>query len=147
MPQRPEAMSAERQVRAAMENWAAAIRNQDVPAVMAHYGNDIVIFDLLPPLRYRGRDALKARVTEWLGSFSGPIEFEMRDLTIVAGNDVAYGSSLNRVAGSTSAGKVDMWWRATTCFRKTGAEWLITHGHASEPFEMQTGKALIDLRP
>ena len=49
------AESAERQVRAVVDRIAAAIRDKDVDAVMAHYAPDIVAFDLLPPLQYRGR--------------------------------------------------------------------------------------------
>jgi len=43
--------------------------------------------------------------------------------------------------------KVDMWWRATNCFRKIDGKWVVAHGHSSEPFDMESGKALLDLKP
>jgi ketosteroid isomerase-like protein len=47
----------------------------------------------------------------------------------------------------TNGKKEDMWVRATLCFRKIEGKWLITHEHDSEPFDMQTFKALLDLKP
>ncbi len=44
-------------------------------------------------------------------------------------------------------GKVDMWVRATVCFRKTAGEWTVTHEHDSVPFDVESGKASLDLKP
>jgi ketosteroid isomerase-like protein len=72
----------------------------------------------------------------------------MRGLEITEGGDVAFCHSLNGVSGTNTGGKrVEMWWRATTCFRKIDGQWLVTHGHSSEPFDMRSGKALLDLKP
>jgi ketosteroid isomerase-like protein len=71
----------------------------------------------------------------------------LRNLSITVGDDVAFCHSLNGVSGTSKSGaKVDMWWRATNCFRKIDGTWLVTHGHSSEPFDMKSGKALLDLR-
>jgi len=142
------AESAERQVRAVVDRIAAAIRDKDVDAVMAHYAPDIVAFDLLPPLQYRGAAMIRKRLSQWLSSFQGPIGFEMRDLVITAGDDVAFCHSLNRVTGRTTQGKkIDMSWRATLCCRKIDGRWMVTHGHSSVPFDMESGQASLDLRP
>jgi ketosteroid isomerase-like protein len=72
----------------------------------------------------------------------------MRNLSITAGDDVAFCSSLNGVTGTNKDGaKIDMWWRATNGLRKIGGKWLVTHGHSSEPFDVASGKALLDLKP
>src|SRR5450432_2793392 len=93
---------------------ANAIRAKDVNALMAHYAPDVLTFDLLPPLQYQGADAIRKRVSQWFSSFQGPIGLEMRNLSITAGNDVAFCSSLNGSTGTNDAGaKVEMWWRAT----------------------------------
>ena len=142
------AESAERQVRAVVDRIAAAIRDKDVDAVMAHYAPDIVAFDLLPPLQYRGAAMIRKRLSQWLSSFQGPIGFDMRDVAITAGDDVAFCHSLNRVSGRTTDGvAVDMWWRATNGFRRIPGGWVVTHGHSSEPFDMTSGKARTDLQP
>jgi uncharacterized protein (TIGR02246 family) len=138
----------ERQIRALMENLATSIRAKEVDALMAHYAPDVLAFDLLPPLQYQGADAIRKRVSEWFSSFQGSIGFEMRNLRITVGDDVAFCHSLNGASGTSKGGaKVDMWWRATNCFRKIDGTWLVTHGHSSEPFDMKSGKALLDLRP
>ena len=40
-----------------------------------------------------------------------------------------------------------MWLRTTTCYRKVGGEWLVTHEHNSVPFDVETGKASLALQP
>jgi uncharacterized protein (TIGR02246 family) len=140
--------SPEAAIRSLIDAWAAAIRAKDVNATMAHFAPDVLAFDLLPPLQYQGADAIKKRISEWFASFEGSIGFQMRNLTITAGDDVAFCHSLNGVIGNSKDGaKVDMWWRATNCFRNIDGQWLITHGHSSEPFDMRSGKALLDLKP
>lgn len=40
-----------------------------------------------------------------------------------------------------------MWVRATICFRKIEGKWMITHEHNSTPFDVETGRASLDLQP
>jgi PhnB protein len=49
----------------------------------------------------------------------------------------------------TDGEKVDMWLRATLCFRKIGGhQWKIVHEHESVPFYMDGSyKAAVDLTP
>jgi uncharacterized protein (TIGR02246 family) len=135
-------------VRAILDAMADAIRAKDVDALMAHYAADVVAFDLVSPLQYRGAATIRKRVSDWFSAFQGPIEFEMREVTIAPGDDVAFCHSLNGVRGSRKDGAaIGMWWRATLGFRKIDGTWRVTHGHSSEPFDMESGKALIDLKP
>lgn len=138
----------ENEIHAVMDDLANAIRAKDVDALMAHYAPDVLTFDLLPPLQYQGADAVRKRVSQWFSSFQGFIGLEMRNLSITAGDDVAFCSSLNGSTGTNKDGaKIEMWWRATNGFRKVDGKWLVTHGHSSEPFDTASGKALIDLKP
>jgi ketosteroid isomerase-like protein len=44
--------------------------------------------------------------------------------------------------------KVELWFRATACFRRDDGQWRITHMHNSVPFAMDgSDKALLDLKP
>jgi ketosteroid isomerase-like protein len=44
--------------------------------------------------------------------------------------------------------EVDLWFRATACFRREAGRWRITHMHHSVPFAMDgSDKALLDLKP
>jgi uncharacterized protein (TIGR02246 family) len=138
----------EGQIRALIDEQIKAVRTKDVSGLLASYAPDVVVFDLVNPLQYRGSDALRKRAAEWLSSFEGPIGYEVRDLHITAGDNVAYCLSLNRVTGTTTQGrKVDMSWRATLCCRKIDGKWMVTHGHSSVPFDMESGKASLDLKP
>jgi uncharacterized protein (TIGR02246 family) len=140
--------SGESEIHAVMDHLAATIRAKDVDALMAHYAPDVLTFDLLPPLQYQGADAVRKRVSQWFSSFQGSIGLEMLNLSITAGDDVAFCSSLNGSTGTNKDGaKIEMWWRATNGFRKIDGKWLVTHGHSSEPFDTASGKALVDLRP
>jgi len=138
----------EAQIRGIVEAWAKAVRAQDINAMLSNYAPDIVSFDAVTKLQITGLDAVSRRTEEWVTAFQAPIGFEMRDLSITAGDEVAFSHSLNRVNGAMTNGeKVDMWWRATVCFRKIGGQWLVTHEHASVPFDMESGKALLDVKP
>lgn len=80
--------------------------------------------------------------------YEGPIGYEIRDLSITSGNDVAFCHYLYRASGTrTDGAKVDMWVRATVCYRKINGTWMVTHEHQSVPFDPKSGKASLDLKP
>jgi hypothetical protein len=51
--------NAESQIRAVIEAWADAVRRHDLSAILAHHDEDIVMFDVPPPLQSRGIDEYK----------------------------------------------------------------------------------------
>ena len=138
----------EEEIREIIEVWGQAIRAKDPRGLVSHFAKDAVVFDLIEPLRYRGREAVEKRAEEWLSSFDGPVGYETRELTISAGEDTAFCHSLNHVNGTNKQGtQIDMWWRATVCFRRGNGSWLVTHEHSSVPFDMVSGKASLGLKP
>lgn len=61
---------------------------------------------------------------------------------------MAFCHFLYRVTGTLAAGgDVDMWVRATVCYRKIDGTWMVTHEHNSVPFDVESGKASLDLKP
>jgi ketosteroid isomerase-like protein len=107
-----------------------------------------VSFDIVPPLQYVGADAYRKHWEEAFASFPGPIDYEIADLSITLGDDVAFTHSFNRLSGTMNTGqKVGNWLRWTACFRKIGGKWLIVHMQASVPVALETGKAVLDLKP
>src|SRR6266545_1776670 len=86
----------EAQIRQLADNWAKAICAKDINALMSHYTPDILVFDLAPPLQYVGIDAYRKNFEEWFSSFQSPIGYEIRDLSISPGDDVAFGHHLER---------------------------------------------------
>ena len=148
MAKSKHAIDSEGQIRELIENWAESVRNKDVDGVMAHYAPDVTTFDIVPPLSMHGAENYKKGWDMWFDSIEGPIEYEIRNPQITASNDVAFCHSLNRVSSvSKKAGKEETWLRATVGFKKIGGEWLVTHEHVSVPFDMETGRAAVDLKP
>jgi len=140
--------SDEAQIRSLLEARIKAVRAKDVEGATGNISAEIVLFDVVDPLRYIGSDALKKRTATWFSSFDGPIGFGIRDLTIAAGNDIAFSYGLNHVTATTTDGtKLNMWWRATVCYRKIRGKWIVTHEHNSVPFDVGTGKASLGLQP
>jgi uncharacterized protein (TIGR02246 family) len=138
----------EAQLRALIDDGVKAIRAKDVDGALSSYAPDVLLFDVVNPLRYIGSAAARTRLSDWFASFQGPIGYELRDLSIAAGDDVAFSHSLNRVNATTTAGKrLDMWWRATVCYRKLDGKWMVAHAHSSVPFDPETGKASLALEP
>lgn len=139
----------EARIREMMDIWVKAVRAKDVSGVMSCYAPDILLFDLAPPLSYRGADAYRKNWQEWFTSWQGPIGYEIRDLSITVGDDVAFSHSLNRISGTRTNGETnDVWVRATACFCKINDKWLIVHEHLSVPFYMDgSDKAALDLKP
>ncbi len=140
--------SSEVQIRALIDRQAKAIRAKDIDGGVVGYAPDVLLFDVVGPLHASGSDALRERLAQWFASFEGPIGYELRDLQITAGSDVAFSHSLNHVDATTTGGaRLDMWWRATVGWRRIEGAWLVTHAHASVPFEVETGRAALDLKP
>jgi uncharacterized protein (TIGR02246 family) len=132
-----------------IESWITALRARDVDALMSHYAPDVLFYDLSPPLAQNGTEAYRRSWQQWLPTFIGPIGFEMRNLRITTGDDVAFSTSLNRLSGTRTSGeKADFWLRATVCYRKVSGKWLVAHEHVSVPFYRDgTLKAAVNLKP
>ena len=146
----PAANANEAAVREVYDRWAKAFEAKDVNAIMALYapGDEVVAYDIVPPLQYKGKEAYRKDYEEFLSQYQGPIKVEYRDMRVVAGNHVAFVNALERLTGTLTTGqKVDMWVRATSGLRKIDGKWLIVHDHISVPADFTTGKALLELKP
>ena len=136
-------------LRRLIDDRIQAIRAKDVAATVSAHAPDVLSFDLVDPLRKTGREAIEKRLEQWFSQFrEGPIGFEMRDLELVVGGGAAFCHSLNHVDAVTRDGnRIDMWWRATTGFRRDGGRWIVVHEHSSVPFDMESGRASLGLKP
>jgi ketosteroid isomerase-like protein len=125
-----------------------SLRAKDLESVTSHYAADFVAFDIAPPLQQR-RDAVEKGLAEWFATWDGPIGYEMRDLVVAAGEELAFSHSLNRLTGKRTSGETtDVWMRATVCCRKIAGEWMVVHEHSSVPFYMDGSfRAAVDLKP
>lgn len=133
----------EEQIRAVIADRAAAMHDRDAERFVSHYAPRITKFDLAPPLAYQGREARDAEALRaWFSSHpGGPVGYEIRDLAVTVGGDVAFCHSLTQLGGA-------LWFRSTLGLHKIGGGWRITHEHNSTPFYMDgSDKAALDLQP
>lgn len=116
---------------------------------MSIYTPDVVSFDIEPPLQHVGAEAKRKNWERVFGLYERPLGYEIRDLTITAGEDVAFAHSLNRLSGTSKSGTTTagFWVRVTTCFLKVNGLWFIAHDQVSAPLEVTTGGALLNLEP
>ncbi|QIA22299.1 nuclear transport factor 2 family protein [Mesorhizobium sp. AA22] len=135
-------------IREQLESRSAAMGAKDIEWLMSLYSNDIVYFDLVPPLRYVGSNALRERFLDWFPRWSGPIGQELGQLDVAAGDAVAAAWMLIRARGILKTGaKVDYWVRVSNAFRRAGDRWTITHEHVSLPVDMRSRTAVLNLTP
>lgn len=150
VPNARTAANDEAEIRQLLDRWTKAFRARDINGIMSIYetGPGLVAFDIVAPLQFVGTDAYKKDYQEFLDQYQGPIDVEYRDLTIVAGDTVAFSRGLERIDGTLKNGqKSDFWLRFTECYRKTHGHWLAIHDHISVPADLESGKAMLNLKP
>jgi uncharacterized protein (TIGR02246 family) len=139
---------AEASIRRRVEDVAKAIRAKDIDGVMSLYAPNIVSFDIAPPLRYAGADNKRRAWQEFFAVHTGPVAYEVRELTVMTQGELAFVHSLNHVSGTLAGGHTsDLWLRWTACFRRTDGVWLVVHDHVSVPADLEHGEAALNLAP
>jgi ketosteroid isomerase-like protein len=138
----------EADIRQQIAGLVDAIRAMDLEGVKSIYARDIVSFDIVPPLQHVGAEAQWSNWAAVFTAYQRPLDYEVRDLTITVGGDVAFAHSLNRISGTLKNGKKSGFWlRWTPCFQKIDGKWLIVHHQASVPLDVESGRALLNLEP
>jgi uncharacterized protein (TIGR02246 family) len=138
----------EAEVRRQIDHLVNAIRAMDLEGLKSMYAPDIVSFDIEPPLQHLGAEAKWRNWAKVFTIYQRPLGYEVRDLRITVGDDVAFGHALSRISGTLKNGNRSHYWvRWTTCLRKIGGQWLIVHDQVSVPVDFESGRALLDLEP
>jgi uncharacterized protein (TIGR02246 family) len=137
----------EGRIRELIDDWMNAARANDIDGVMAAYAPDIRSFDAIAQLQFKGLDAYRKHWEACMAMCPNPI-FEINDLEIETCDGVAFGHYLLRCGAKGDDGKEQTgWMRVTVCLRKSRGRWAVAHEHFSAPFDMESGKALLDLAP
>ena len=132
-------------IRQLIARMADAIRDGDLEALKGCFASDVVSFDVGSQLQSVGAAAKMQNWTEAFTVFQPPLGYEIRDLTITIGGDLALAHSFNRLSGTFrnwNGKKFGPWVRYTGGFRKIRGAWLIAHDHVSAPINVLTGQAL-----
>lgn len=128
--------SVEKEIKGLTEQWMSAVEAKDIDTIMSHYADDVTAFDVPPPLQIKGADSVRQNMVNWLNMFDGPAQVHFKDIEIVAGEDIAF---LHTLTSVTPKGESDRSWvRVTVCYQKIDGKWLVTHEHASLPFNGET---------
>src|SRR3954468_326687 len=126
-------MTDEQQIRALIQPWANAVHTGDLDTVLADHASDIVMFDVPPPERgVRGIDDYRET---WPGFFrwqaSGAV-FEIDELDVTAGADVAFAYALLRCATPDELSRrPEQRLRLTVGLRRVEGRWVVAHEHHS----------------
>jgi uncharacterized protein (TIGR02246 family) len=148
MNDRTTEATAKTEIRTLMDNWLQAVRTNDIKGIAPHYAPDVLAFDAIAQLQFKGKDAYLKHWEACLAMCPGSMLFEIRDLNVAAAGDVAFSHYLCRCGAKEENGtEKASWMRVTVGYRKTNGKWLIVHEHFSAPFDMESGKALFDLEP
>ena len=132
-----ENRSEEAEIRRLIEGWALAVRARELETVLANHVDEMVMFDVPPPVELRGIDAYRDSwppFFRWLENESGA--FEIVRLDVTAGDTVAFATALLRCGTRASLAKDNApRLRLTIGLRKIDGAWKIAHEHHSFPAE------------
>ncbi|WP_044870507.1 nuclear transport factor 2 family protein [Pseudomonas sp. LFM046] len=139
--------TAELDVHEAFNQWLKAARAKDIDGIVARYADDVIAYDAILQLQFKGIQAYGQHWRYCMEMCSGDHIFEPADPTIHADGNVAFLHCLIRCGGEHDGQVQTSWMRGTQCYVKRGGQWKIIHEHFSAPFDMETTKALFDLQP
>lgn len=145
---RLERAAEEAEIRRRIDQLIEGIRSMDLDRVMSIYAPDVVSFDIEPPLQHVGAEAKRQNWSHAFSMYQHPLGYELHDLTLTVGDDVAFGHGFVRISGTLKSGdRNERWLRSTTCLRKINGNWLIAHDQVSVPLDLELGRALLNLEP
>ena len=76
---------------------------KDAARLGHHHAPDVVAYDLLEPLQYRGLTGVREHAQQWFDGYDGPIAYEIRDLVVAPGHDRP--SAMACIASPAGAGR------------------------------------------
>jgi len=121
-------------IRKQVESWAAAVRRKDLNAILANHSPNMLMFDVPPPLESKGLEAYKRTWDLFFSWAHDPVVFSIREMSVTAGDDVAFATALMRCAGTEVTGvDIELDFRLTICLRKINSQWIVLHEHHSIP--------------
>ncbi|QTD32132.1 YybH family protein [Pseudomonas fluorescens] len=141
-------MSTQAQIQAIIDTYRQAVMTKDVDKVMTLYADDILSFDAIKALQFKGKEAYRAHWVACMEMCPGPHIFEFHEIVIETGDNIAFAHWVANCGGTNDKGETQScWMRATACYRLVGGAWKIAHEHWSAPFDPMTGSTLFDAKP
>jgi ketosteroid isomerase-like protein len=91
-----------------LEAWADAVRRHDIDAILAHHDPDILMFDLPPPLQWKGIKAYEETWDLFFRCHKPGTAFDIEELSVTAGQDVAFAAAIMRCSTNSSSNPGEM---------------------------------------
>ncbi|MDP9267084.1 MAG: nuclear transport factor 2 family protein [Acidobacteriota bacterium] len=154
-----QATKDEAQIRQLFVEWQRAFEAGDLDGVMRLYApeeaivrdpanNDLVAFDVVPPIQYVGRAAYRQSYANFFARFEHPPKISSLDnMRIVVGKDMAVAHGSERITGVAKGGApMDVTLRWTEVFRKFDGRWFVVHEHVSVPVDFERNAPIFDAK-
>src|SRR5262245_57165062 len=118
-----------------IEAWASSVRAKDIDGVLAHHTDDVLMFDVPPPVAVRGISAYRETWPAFFRALTeGMAAFDITELLVTADERVAFATALLRCGLREELAKDDTpRLRLTVGLRKVDGFWKIAHEHHSFP--------------
>jgi len=121
-------------IRSLVENWAGAVRTKNLDGILANHSPNMLMFDVPPPIQSKGIEAYRKTWDLFFSWSQDSGVFDISEMNITAGNDVAFVTALMRCAGTEANGdQTELEFRLTIGLRKVDGQWTVMHEHHSIP--------------
>jgi uncharacterized protein (TIGR02246 family) len=121
-------------IRSLVENWASAVRKRDMKGILRHHASSMLMFDVPPPFKSEGIDEYEKTWELFFSTSPEPAVFDIREMNVSAGDDVAFVTALMQCKTREANGKFEpLDFRLTIGRRKIDNQWTILHEHHSIP--------------
>ena len=125
----------EAQIRDLVEGWARAVRSKNIDGILANHSPEILMFDVPPPAQSKGMEAYKKTWDVFFAWFQDSGIFDISELNITAGDDVAFATALVRCAGKAKIEPnfISVCLSDHLLSQNRRARWTVMHEHHSVP--------------
>jgi uncharacterized protein (TIGR02246 family) len=121
-------------VRDVIEAWADAVRRKDYAGILRNHVGNFVMFDVPPPVKSVGLEAYRKTWDLFFSWSSDPVRFEIQEMDVTAGANVAFAFATMGCSGPGSNGEPEpLDFRLTMGLKKIDGRWMIAHEHHSVP--------------
>ncbi len=93
-------VNADQELQDLVDERVRAVQMKDVTAIRARPADDVITFDVLPPLNSRGSAGAVDHMQNWFDGYDGPIDFSVHDVNITAEETIGFCSFLYHVGGT-----------------------------------------------
>jgi ketosteroid isomerase-like protein len=126
--------SSDVEIRRVLENWALSTKTGRKDDVLSGHRPDVLIYDVLAPMKYEGAAAYRASWDDWQPDTQGEGVFQLEELKVTADQHVAFAHGILRCGGALANGKsFEDLVRVTFCLTNEAGSWKVAHQHFSKP--------------